>query len=62
VHFPIVLSVFSKKGSQFSHVQQKRRVKLIVVGENWELNCVLLAVYSVFREEAELLVFGKYTE
>ncbi len=37
-------------------------VKLIVVGENAELNFALSAVYSVFREEAELCVFGEYVE
>jgi hypothetical protein len=37
-------------------------VKLIVVGENAESNCALSAVYSVFREEAKLFVFGEYVE
>jgi hypothetical protein len=37
-----------------------RRVKLIVVGENAEYYYALLAVHSIFREEAELCVFGKY--
>jgi hypothetical protein len=36
--------------------------KLIVVGKNAELNCALLAVYSVLREEEELRIFGEYME
>jgi hypothetical protein len=33
--------------------------KPIVVGKNGELNCVLSAVYSVFREAAESRNYGK---
>ncbi len=42
--------------------QRKRGVKLIVVGENGELNCALSAVYSIFRERAELHVFSEWAE
>jgi hypothetical protein len=33
-------------------------VKLIIVGENSELNCAILAVYNVLREEEELSILG----
>jgi hypothetical protein len=61
--FGSFLAFSAKKRSQTSRFRRKRRVKkLIVVGENAELNCALSAVYSVFREEAELCVFGEYAE
>ncbi len=46
----------AKKWCKTSRFWQQRRVKLIVVRENAEKNCALSAVYSVFREEAELSV------
>ncbi len=49
----------AKKGTQSLRFQQKRGVKLIVVGKNGELNCALSAVYSIFREGAELRDFGE---
>ncbi len=61
LHFRIVYSVFGEK-AESNFDPRKRGVKLIVVGEHAELNCALSAVYSVFREEAELGVFGEYAE
>jgi hypothetical protein len=52
----------AKKRSQTLRFWGKRGVKLIVVGENEEKNSALSAVYGVFGKEAELCLFGEYTE
>jgi hypothetical protein len=62
VRFRIIFSVLGEKAKSTLRLRQKRGVKLIVVSENAEENCALSAVYSVFREEAKLCVFGEYTE
>ncbi len=52
----------AKKRSHTSRFWRMHGVKLIVVGENAESNCALSAVYSVFKEETKLCVFGEYVE
>jgi hypothetical protein len=42
-----------KSGVKLCFFGESAKVKLIVLGEKAELNCVLSAVYSVFREEAD---------
>jgi hypothetical protein len=55
------LEVFSERGmSNFLFLAKAWSYsKPIIVGENGELNFALLAVYSVFREAAELRNYGK---
>ncbi len=62
VRFRIVLSVFGEKAkSNFAFSAEGRSYTNRCIGKCGE-NCELSAVYSVFREEAKLCVFGEYEE
>jgi hypothetical protein len=62
VFVTVGLSVFCEKVKSNLGFQRNCGVKLIIVGKNVEFICALLAVFNVFREEAELHVIGKYAE